>query len=48
MSHTQTQAATVHLTDANFEDEVIRSETPRSGGFLGRMVRPLPDYRPGR
>jgi thioredoxin 1 len=58
MSHTQTQAGTVHLTDANFEDEVIRSETPVLVDFwaewcgpcriIGPVVEDLADEFAGR
>ena len=34
------------VTDDTFEEEVLKSDKPGVGGFLGRMVRPLPDAYP--
>ena len=38
--------AVITLKDSNFEQEVLASETPRTGGFLGALVHALPDAFP--
>ena len=35
------------VNDAYFEKEVLQSDAARFGGFLGRVVRPVPRARPG-
>ena len=35
----------VHVTDASFEDDVVKADRPGPAGFLGRVVRPLQDDR---
>jgi thioredoxin 1 len=39
--------ATMKVTDASFEQDVLNSSEPVGGRFLGRVVRPLPHDRAG-
>ncbi len=40
--------AIVEVTDANFDADVLKSDQPGPGGFLGNLVRPLPRDRSHR
>ena len=31
----------LQVTDDSFEQEILKSDVPRPGGFLGGLVRPL-------
>ena len=39
--------ATMKVTDASFEQDVLQSAEPVVVDFLGGVVRPLPPDRPG-
>ena len=40
-------ANTKPVTDQSFAADVLKAEGPGAGGFLGGVVRPLQDDRPG-
>ena len=35
----------IHTSDANFEQDVLKSDVPVFAGFLGTLVRPLQNDR---
>ena len=46
LNRKEAEMTAVHVTDKNFEAEVLKSNLPVLVDFLGRMVRPMPDDQP--